>query len=104
MTCIRPKQLCSANRQRMILIVHLGLNMITLLDFSRHMGSFICMQTYFLAILYLDEIVPAFDTEQFALNSPAAFCRTIFRPHVLLLVIIGLKALLIIYAVSFHEV
>ena len=52
----------------MILIVHLRLNMITLLDFSRHLGSFICMQTYFFAVLHLDEIVPVFDAGQFALD------------------------------------
>lgn len=51
------------NRQRMILIVHLRLNTITLLDFSHHLGSFICMQTYFFPVLHLDEIVPVFDAE-----------------------------------------
>jgi len=95
-----------ANRQRVILIVHLRLNTITLLDFSYHLGSFICMHTYFLAVLHLDEIVPVFDAGQFALDRLRAFCAVTSHliVHVLLLVIIRLKAWRIRYGVSFHNV
>jgi hypothetical protein len=51
------------NRQRVILIIHLCLNTITLLDFSHHLGSFIGLQPYLRAVLHLDEIVPVFDAE-----------------------------------------
>ena len=45
-----------ANHQRVILIGHLRFNPITLLDFSHHLGSFICMQPYLRAVLLLDKI------------------------------------------------
>jgi hypothetical protein len=98
--------LTRANRQRMILCVHLRLNMITLLDFSRHLGRFICMQTDFLAVLHLDEVVPVFDAGQFAFNRPSVFraITSLLIVHILLLVIIRLKALPISLAISFHNV
>src|SRR6185295_16081467 len=98
--------LSRANRQRVILCVYLRLNMITLLDFSRHLGRFICMQTYLLAVLHLDEIVSVFDAGQFALDRLGAFrtATSLFIVHVLLLVIVRLKALPISLAISFHNV
>ena len=94
-----------ANRQRVILFVHLRLDTITLLDFSRHLGRFICMQTDFLAVLHLDEIVPVFDAGQFALDRLGAFrAITSLLIHVLLLIIIRLKTLPITYGISFHKV
>src|SRR5262245_34616356 len=56
----RPLFSCSgrAYRQRVILIIHLRFNTISLLDFSGHLGRVIRMQTDFLAALLLDEIVP----------------------------------------------
>jgi hypothetical protein len=59
--------------QRVILIVHLRLNTVTLLDFPHHLGRFIGMQTYFFTVLHLDEIVPVFDASQFALDRLGAF-------------------------------
>ena len=55
-----------ADQQRVILLVHLCLNTITLLELSHHLSRFIGSQTYFLAVLPLDEIVPVFDAQQFA--------------------------------------
>src|SRR6266850_4352672 len=62
-----------ADRQRVILLVHLRLNPITLLDLSHHLGLFIYSQTYFLAVLPLDEILPVSDAHQFALDRRGAF-------------------------------
>ena len=93
-----------ADRQRVILIVHLRLNTITLLDLSDHLGRFICVQTYLLAVLHLDEIVPVFDAEQFALDRIGAFCAVTSHRIVHLLVIIRLKALPIRLGISFHKV
>src|SRR3954462_8028472 len=80
-----------SNRQRVILIVHLCLDTITFFHFSRHLSRFICMQTNLLAVLHLDEIVPAFYAEQFALDHFGAFSGATLHLLVHLLVIIGLK-------------
>jgi hypothetical protein len=47
----------------MILIVHLSLDLVTLLDFSDHLGGFICMHTEFLAIRLFDKIICGLNTE-----------------------------------------
>ena len=57
----------------MILIVHLRLNTITLLELSHHLSRFICSQTYFLAVLPLDDILSVFDAQQFARDRLGAF-------------------------------
>ena len=76
-------------------MIHLRFNTIPLFDFSRHLGCFICMQTDFLAVLHLDEIVPVFDAEQFALDRLGAFfaITSLLIVYVLLLIIIRLKTL-----------
>jgi len=93
-----------ANRQRMILSVHLCLNAIALLYFSSHLGRFIGMHAYFFAALHLDEIVPIFDADQFARDRLGAFRGATFHLTVCLLIIIRLKALPIRLGVSLHHV
>ena len=93
-----------ANRQRVILIVHLCLNAIALLYFSSHLGGFIGMQTYFFAALHLDEIVPIFDANQFARDRLGAFRGATFHLTVCLLIIIRLIALPSRLRVSLHHV
>src|SRR2546427_11589720 len=62
-----------ANRQRVILIVHLRLNAITLLELSHCQGLAIYMHTDFLAILVLDDIVPVIDVHQIPLDHLGLF-------------------------------
>ncbi len=61
------------NRQRVILCVYRCLDVITLLDFSNHLGRFIGMHTYFFATLHLDELVPVFDADQLACDRLGGF-------------------------------
>src|SRR6185295_13321737 len=56
------------NRQRVILIVHLRLNMLTRLDVSHIHGGEVDMQPHLFAVLSLDETVIAFDAQYFALD------------------------------------
>ena len=61
------------DRQRVILIVHSRLNLITLLDGSQYLSGFVGMQPHFLSVLPLDERVIAFDAQHFAPDRLVAF-------------------------------
>src|SRR5689334_14220068 len=90
-TCILSVAgLSLSNRQRVILIVYLCLDTISFFRFPRHQSRLICMQTKLLAVLHLDEIVPAFYAEQLALHHFGAFGGAALHLLVHLLVIIGL--------------
>ena len=64
-----------AIRQRVILIVHLLLNPITLpdVDVSCLLGGLVDIQTHLFAVLPLDELAIAFNAQQFSLDRLAAF-------------------------------
>src|SRR6267142_6345951 len=57
-----------ADRQRVILIVHLRLNPITFLEFSHHLGGWFGMQMHFLTVRPPDVKVFALNAQHFALD------------------------------------
>ena len=57
-----------ANRQRVILTGHLGLNMLSLANASIHLGGVIDMHTHLSAIVLFDEIGTGFNAPHFTLN------------------------------------
>ena len=69
-----------ANRQRVILIVHLHLNPITLLEFSHHLGGWFGMQMHFLTVRLSDVKVIPVNAQHFALDAiDALHCVLIGR-------------------------
>jgi hypothetical protein len=62
-----------ANRQRVLVIVHLYLNTIPLRELSHHLGLSLCMHTDFIAILVLDDRVPVIDVHQIPLDHLGLF-------------------------------
>jgi len=69
-----------ANRQRVILIVHLHLNPITLLEFSHHLGGWFGMQMHFLTVRLSDVKVIPVNAQHLALDAiDALHCVLIGR-------------------------
>jgi len=69
-----------ANRQRVILIVHLHLNPITLLEFSHHLGGWFGMQMHFLTVRLSDVKVIPVNAQHFAFDAiDALHCVLIGR-------------------------
>src|SRR5688572_2643266 len=67
------------NRQRVILIVHLRLNTISLVYISSLLGRVIGMQTHFFSVLCLDEVVLALDARHFVFYCLNALRRFAFH-------------------------
>jgi len=57
-----------ANRQRVILTVHLRLNMLSLANASNHPGGVVDLHTHLITVILFDEIGTGFNTPHFALN------------------------------------
>jgi hypothetical protein len=70
-----------SNRPRVILIVHDRNDTISLANVSGLLGGAVDIQTHFLPVLPHNEIVLAFNAQQVALDSVAAFQLTLFAPH-----------------------
>lgn len=73
-----PASLHWVDRQRVMLLVHLRLNPVTLLDVSSLLGGVVGMHPYFLPVLPLDEIGIVFDAQHVALEGLHPFERPPF--------------------------
>jgi len=90
----------------MVLLVDRRFYLITLLNFSYHVGGLIRVQTNFGAVLGLDKIIGVIHAEQFPVDGLRLPWESTVLPLVPLLIIIRLKIILLRFSqrIGFHHV